>query len=513
MLALCAPLAVAGLTGVIVTWSRWPEVSGGVAMSERWPYLLLASIATLLGGIVLAIGCRLRTTARYSTRPPRVAGPVVVAGTGVLAAVLVLLAGEPFVQARLEAANTFSEVAGAPPAADMPVRLDGELAWTAALTSPGAVTGTAGGLAVLRPDGVVTLDAATGATRWSYRRADVTGAAGRQGHGLLLSADRHTLAVNLPRNGLTGDIELPTYAVLDAVTGAVLTQVHTGGIALAVDAEHLVVADGDHLIGYPLGHADRWRVRSDCPVTRAELVAGTVVVIGDCATAGPQTVRGLDATNGSQRWTVDVGHKLSPGTGTTEKTTEDYRVGDLVAVPGSRQVGGVGWRPDSGGTLYEWVLDTAEGTLTWSSPVPGSPRPRPGAGACAPALKANQASLVLVACRPAPSGSGQVYDVAAANPLDGTPQWHHLVAVPATVQDVWYPRDGFTLLNDGRAVTMLPSAKGCVPVTIGTTGVLGRPFVGGDVAVPGVDCDRPQATLAGAGRPVLAGTTYLLALR
>jgi hypothetical protein len=50
-------------------------------------------------------------------------------------------------------------------------------------------------------------------------------------------------------------------------------------------------------------------------------------------------------------------------------------------------------------------------------------------------------------------------------------------------------------------------------VTIGTTGVLGRPFVVGDVAVPGVDCDRPQATLAGAGRPVLAGTTYLLALR
>jgi hypothetical protein len=146
-------------------------------------------------------------------------------------------------------------------------------------------------------------------------------------------------------------------------------------------------------------------------------------------------------------------------------------------------------------------------------PVPGSPRPQPGAGACIPALKANQTSLVLIACRPEGSGSGQVYDIAAANPLDGTQQWYHLAPVPVAVQSLWYPRNGFTLMNDGRVVTMAPSAKGCVPMTIGTTGVQARPFVTGDVAVPTVDCNRPQATLAGIGRPVLAGTTYLLALR
>jgi predicted metal-dependent HD superfamily phosphohydrolase/outer membrane protein assembly factor BamB len=514
MLAFCAPLAVIGLGGLILTRLRWPAVTGAVAMSERWPYLLLASIATLLGGILLAVGCRLSTSARYSARPPRVAGPAAVALTAALATVLVLLAGEPFVQARLQAANTFSQVARTPPSADLPVRLDGELAWTGALASPGAVIGTAGGLAVLRPDGVVTLDAATGGVRWSYRRADITNATGPQGHGLVLSADQRTLAVNLPRNDRTGSIDLPTYAVLDAVTGAVLAEIRTRGTAVAVDAERLIVADGDDLIGYPLGHEDAWRVRPDCPVTRAELVAGTVVVVGDCATAGRKTVRGLDAADGSQRWIVDVGRRLSRASGTTETTsTGDYRIGDLVAVPDSRQVAGVGWSPEDGGTLYEWVLDTARGTLTWSLPMPGSPRSQPGSGACVPALKANQTTLVLIACRPAPAGSGQVYDIAASNPLDGTQQWYHLVPVPAAVQSAWYPRNGFTLMNDGRVVTMVPSAKGCVPMTIGTTGVQTRPFVSGEVAVPTVDCDRPQATLAGTGRPVLAGTTYLLALR
>jgi predicted metal-dependent HD superfamily phosphohydrolase len=514
MLAFCAPLAVIGLGGLILTRLRWPAVTGAVAMSERWPYLLLASIATLLGGILLAVGCRLSTSARYSARPPRVAGPAAVALTAALATVLVLLAGEPFVQARLQAANTFSQVARTPPSADLPVRLDGELAWTGALASPGAVIGTAGGLAVLRPDGVVTLDAATGGVRWSYRRADITNATGPQGHGLVLSADQRTLAVNLPRNDRTGSIDLPTYAVLDAVTGAVLAEIRTRGTAVAVDAERLIVADGDDLIGYPLGHEDAWRVRPDCPVTRAELVAGTVVVVGDCATAGRKTVRGLDAADGSQRWIVDVGRRLSRASGTTETTsTGDYRIGDLVAVPDSRQVAGVGWSPEDGGTLYEWVLDTARGTLTWSLPMPGSPRSQPGSGACVPALKANQTTLVLIACRPAPAGSGQVYDIAASNPLDGTQQWYHLVPVPAAVQSAWYPRNGFTLMNDGRVVTMVPSAKGCVPTTIGTTGVQTRPFVSGEVAVPTVDCNRPQATLAGTGRPVLAGTTYLLALR
>jgi predicted metal-dependent HD superfamily phosphohydrolase/outer membrane protein assembly factor BamB len=514
MLALCAPLTLGGLAGVLVSRLRWPEVSTGTAMSDRWPYLLLASIATLLGGVLLAVGCRLRTVGRYAVRPPRIAGPAVVAVAAVLATWVVLTAGAPFVQARLEAANTTSDVASEPPAADAPVRLDGELAWTGVRTGAGSVTGTAGGLAQLRPDGVVTVDAATGRLRWSYRRADVTGATGPEAHGMVLSADRQTLAVHLPRGDRSaGEIDLPTYAVLDAVSGAVLSEVHTDGTALAVDRDRLIVAESNDIAAYPAGNADSWRVRSDCPVTRAELVAGTLVAIPSCAPSGPQTVHGMDASDGSERWTVDVGRRLSPDAGTAEEPTEEYRIGDLTVVPDSRRVAGLGWSPHSGGTLYEWVLDAAEGRLVWSAPVPGSPRPQPGASGCTPGLMANHASLVLIACRPAPAGSSQVYDAAAANPADGTPQWHHLLSVPPALRHPAYPRAGFALMGDGRVITMMPSAAGCLPVTIGTVGVQARPFIAGDVAVPEVGCDRPRVTVAGAGRPVLADTTHLLALR
>lgn len=515
MLALCAPLTLLGVAGVVIARLRWPEVTDTVAMSERWPYLLLASIAVLLGGVLLAVGCRLRAARRYAVSPRRFAGSGLIAVVGAVVTLLVILAGDPFAQARVAAANTISTTAPEPPATETPVRLDGELAWTKSLDDGGQVAGTAGGLAELRPGGVVTYDAATGKERWSYRRADVTTATGPQSHGLIVSPDRQTLAVNLPRGERTGRIDLPTYAVLDAVSGRVLAEVHTGGNALAVDRDRLIVAEGDHLVGYPTGNASRWRIRTDCPVAAAEVVAGTVATIGSCANGGPQTVRGLDEATGIERWTVDATRQVSTSPGTTEQpAAQGYQIGDIVAVPGTRMLAGIGWSPESGGTLYQWAIDTGEGTVTWYAPVPGSPRPQPGSGgSCVPALQANEATVVLVACRQSPAGPAQVYDVAAANPADGTPQWHHLMTVPPAVTDAWYPRDGFTVLGDGRVVTLLPSGDTCVPVTIGTTGVEPHPLVAGEVTVPTTVCDQPHATLAGAGRPVLAGATAILALR
>ena len=512
MLALCGPLALIGIAGLVVTRLRWPEVTETVAMSERWPNLLLASVATLLGGVLLAVGCRLRTLHRYAAHPRRFVGSGAIAVVGALVTLLVILAGDPFAQARIQAANTLSTVAPEPPVTETPVRLDGELAWTA--VPAGQVEGTAGGLAELRSNGVVTFDAATGKERWSYLRADVTTATGPQGHGLIVAPDRQTIAVNLPRGDRTGRIDLPTYAVLDAVSGAVLTEVHTGGNALAVDRDRLIVAEGDHLVGYPTGNASRWRIRTDCPVAAAELVGGTVATIATCNT-GPQTVRGLDEATGAERWTVDATRQVSPSPGTAGvPTTDEYQVGDIAAVPGTRLLAGLGWSPEAGGTLYQWVIDTADGTVSWYSPVPGAPRAQPGSGgSCVPALQANQATVVLVACRRSPAGPAQAYDIAAANPADGTPQWHHLMTVPPAVTDAWYPRDGFTVLGDGRVVTLLPSRDACVPVTIGATGVEPHPLIPGDVTIPATTCDRPHATLAGAGRPVLAGTTALLALR
>lgn len=515
MLALCAPLALLGIAGIVVCRLRWPEVTDTTAMSERWPYLLLASIAVLLAGVLLAVGCRLRTIRRYAAEPRWFVGSGSIAVIGALATLLVILAGDPFAQARIEAANTISTVAPEPPVTETPVRLDGELAWTAPLDGQIQVAGTAGGLAQLRPNGVVTADAATGRERWSYRRADVTTATGPQGHGLLVSADRQIIAVNLPRGDRTGRIDLPTYAVLDAVSGAVLAEVHTGGNALAVDRDRLIVAEGDHLVGYPTGNASRWRIRTDCPVAAAELVGGTVATTASCTNTGPQTVRGLDESTGAERWTVDATRQVSTSPGTTaQPSTEDYQIGDIVAIPGTRLLGGLGWSSDAGGTLYQWAIDTTDGAVAWYAPVPGSPRPQPGSGgSCVPALQANASTVVLVACRPSPAGPAQVYDVAAANPSDGTPQWHHLMTVPPAVTDAWYPRDGFTVLGDGRVVTLLPQGNSCVPVTIGTTGVEPHPLVPGDITIPATPCDQPHATLAGAGRPILAGTTAVLALR
>jgi hypothetical protein len=119
----------------------------------------------------------------------------------------------------------------------------------------------------------------------------------------------------------------------------------------------------------------------------------------------------------------------------------------------------------------------------------------------------------MIACRTAPTGAVQVYDAAAANPAEGTPQWHHLLTVPPRLRHADYADTGFALMADGRVVTMMPSPAGCVLVTIGTVGVRPRPFAAGDAAVPTVGCDRPSATLAGAGRPVLADAAHVMALR
>ncbi len=503
MLALCAPLAVIGAAGVVVARVRWPDAAPGTALSERWPYLLLASIAALAGGLLLALGCRLRTTSTYSDPPHRLPGAALVAVVAVLVGWVALGAGVPFVQARLETANTHSQVATAPPSGPGAVRLDGELAWTAAQDGPHVSAGTAGGLAQLRPDGVVTLDAATGQVRWSYRRSDITGA-----DGLTVSADGRTLAVHLPAQA-DREVRLPTYAVLDAVSGTVLAELRADGTALAVDREALLVAEGNEVVGYPLGGADRWRVRSECPVGRARIVAGIAVVIGSCGANESDTIQGVSASDGKVRWKAGIGQHQETA---DEPIAAGYRVGPLAVLGDSHQIAGLGWSPMAGGTAYQWVLDAGNGTLEWSAPLPGSARPGFGPGGCTPGLMATPASLVVVACRTAAAGATQVYDVAAANPADGTPQWHHLLDVTPAQQDAAYPSRGFALMPDGRVVTLRPVNGRCAAVTVGTVGITDYQLVDGEVTVPAVSCTHPQATVAG-GRPVLSDGTHLLALR
>ncbi|MDX2971181.1 hypothetical protein PWY87_02980 [Kribbella solani] len=506
--------AVIGLIAIGVCWWRWPAAQPGAAMSERWPYLLLASVALVLAGALLALARRLRLAPPYAQAPPRWLGVGATAVCGALLAWIVVSAGEPFVQARLETANTVSTTTTIEPT-QLPVQLDGTLAWSREVPATGAITGTAGGVAELRSDGVVMSDAATGQIRWRYSRADVQDAASSGVKGLLVSQDGRTIAAHLPRSQYRepAGIDLPTYAVLDAVSGKVLTEVHTDGTALAVDENQLLVAEGNFVVAHGVSSPTHWRAQVRCNVTQGVLVGDQAVVVDACAGNGAD-VRGLDVKTGAQRWEVDLGSRIDLSAELDPSTW----VGELVAVPDTREVSGLIWTGAAGGTLYQWSVDVSEGRIIWTTPVPGTPRPRLGASSCDAQLAATHASLVLITCRTGNDpGQPQTYDVSSSSPADGTPQWHHLLPVPPKLQQPEYPRNGFGLLPDGRVVTLMPQPNGsCSPVMIGTTGVQARQILPSTNAEPvvkseDVTCDKPAVTVA-AARPVFSDGSRLFAL-
>lgn len=506
--------AVVGVVGVGLCWWRWPAAQPGAAMSERWPYLLLASVALVLAGALLGLARRLRLAPPYAVAPPRWLGLGVTLVCGSLLAWIVVSAGEPFVQARLETANTVSTTATTPPGV-LPVRLDGELAWSREVPATGSIAGTAGGVAELRPDGVVMSDATTGQIRWRYSRADVDDAASDGSNGLLVSSDGRTLAAHLPYGGdhAPRGIDLPTYAVLDAESGEVLTEVHTDGAALAVDAKQLLVAENQYVVAHGVSSPTHWRTRLQCTVTQGVLLADQAVVVDACG-GNSAVVRGLDLTNGQGRWEIDLGIRFDLSAELDPTTW----IGELVAVPETREISGLVWTGAAGGTLHQWSIDVGEGRILWTAPVPGTPRPRLGPASCDAQLAATHASLVLVTCRNGNEpGEAQTYDVSASSPADGTPQWHHLLAVPPKLQQPEYPRDGFGLLPDGRVITLMPQPDGsCSPVMVGTTGIQPRPLVPGATTASRDDaakvtCDKPAVTVAG-GRPVFSDGTRLFAL-
>ncbi|TCM41815.1 PQQ-binding-like beta-propeller repeat protein [Kribbella sp. VKM Ac-2568] len=506
--------AAVGAIAIGLCWWRWPAAQPGAAMSERWPYLMLASVAILLAGALLALARRLRLAPPYALAPPRALSLGVTLVCGSLLAWIVVSAGEPFVQARLETANTVSTTATMPPGV-LPVQLDGELAWSREVPATGAIAGTAGGVAELRSDGVVMSDATTGQIRWRYSRADVDDAASSGSRGLLVSADGRTLAAHLPYDGnhAPSGIDLPTYAVLDAESGRVLTEVHTDGTALAVDANQLLVAEGRYVVAHGVSNPTHWRTQLKCTVTQGVLLADQAVVVDACG-GNSAVVRGLDLTDGDQRWEVDLGIRFE----LSAELDPASWIGELVAVPETREVSGLVWTGAAGGTLHQWSVDVGEGRVLWTTPVPGTPRPRLGRSSCDAQLAATHASLVLVTCRTRTEpGEPQTYDVSAVSPADGTPQWHHLLQVPPKLQQPTFPRDGFGLLPDGRVVTLMPQPDGsCSPVMVGTTGVQPRPIVAGPTATSVADtkkvtCDKPAVTVA-SGRPIFSDGTRLFAL-
>ena len=502
-------IGVAGAAGIAVSWWRWPQARPGLALSERWPYLLLGSIGVLTAGALLVLALRLRATPMYAVEPRRRLGLATMLTGALLAGVAVVAAGPPFAQARLEA-NTFSTPASEPPGT-LPVQLDGDVAWSRDQPAEGTITGTAGGVAEIRPDGVAMLDPATGRTRWRYARADVDDANGPEAHGLVLSTDRRTLAVNLPYGGpgARGDLDLPSYAVLDAVKGEVLAEVRTDGVALAVDADRLIVAEGDHVVQHGVSRPTHWRYRTRCEVVRGELVGDQVVVVDACAGQG-SVVRGL-SLEGKQRWERDLGAEV----GADAESDPATWVGDLTPVPDTRWVSGLIWTAAAGGTLQWWTVDTGgDGKVLWTAPVPGTPRPRLGPNACPAQIAATRGSLVVVACRgTAEPGEPRSYDVAAVDPADGVSQRHHLLTMQPQLLYPGLAREGFALLPDGRVVTLWPSnGGGCVPLMIGPAGTRTRPLAAAWPTGPPGACSQPRVTVA-AGRPVISDGHRLAALK
>lgn len=512
LITLAAMLGLGGAAGVAVSLLTWPDARLGAALSERWPYFLLGSITFMLAGGLLALASRLRATPLYAVEPRRAFAVATVIACGLVLGIVAVAAGKPFVQARLEKANTVSTTATDAPGT-MAVSLDGQLAWSREVPAMGTIAGTAGGIAELRPDGVVMSDATTGQVRWRYSRADVDDAAKTGSRGLLVSNDGKTLAAYLPYGGpgTRSGIDLPTYAVLDAMTGRVLADVHTDGKALAVDSNRLLVAEGNNLASHGVSAPTHWQARSRCAVTQGTLTAGLAVVVDACD-ANSAIVRGINLDNGEARWEVDLSVQFDLS---SELDPQSW-VGQIVAVPDTRLVSGLLWTAAAGGTLNQWTVDAGEGRLTWSAPVPGTPRPRLGPNSCDAQLAATRSSLVMVACRaPGDPGQPQSYDVAAASPADGTPQWHHLLTVPAQLQQPTYPRDGFAQLPDGRMLTLMPQADGsCSPVMIGTAGIVPRPLVSaaGATGTEAMTCARPTVAVV-SGRPVFSDGKRLAALR
>ena len=174
---------------------------------------------------------------------------------------------------------------------------------------------------------------------------------------------RHTSRT--PANRAPSGIELPTYAVLDAKSGKPLTEVHTDGTALAVNADQLLVAEGKYVVAHGVSNPTHWRTRLECTVTQGVLLADQAVVVDACDD-NHAVVRGLDLETGKQLWEADLGIRFELSAELDPTTW----VGDMVAVPDSREVSGLVWTGAAGGTLYQWAVDVGEGRVICGNTCP-----------------------------------------------------------------------------------------------------------------------------------------------
>lgn len=176
----------------------------------------------------------------------------------------------------------------------------GAFAWTAEVTGVRDVVGAGAGPVLLVPDGVVALDGATGAPRWSYRRV------GAETRWVRASVDGRLVAVGLR----------PARVVfLNAMTGAVARVTDVTRVAAEspwLTDVSLVSQIGDgSLVGYYAAFTDgddtwRWRPAPGCRLDPrsvaslgAQMLVAPVCDVNGDGTADRAVLTRLDGHNGT----------------------------------------------------------------------------------------------------------------------------------------------------------------------------------------------------------------------
>jgi outer membrane protein assembly factor BamB len=369
--------AVLGAVIVGVAMARTPDAAPGVPLGSGWAVLVAGGAAVLLGGVLLAL-----------SRLLRVAANRVIVALVVVVVCAIQVGGYTGAVSWTDGQNVNLSIADARPPQPRESALDGRVQWTSKVT--GEQLATAGGVLTTLTNGLQMLDPATGAPRWTYRRADV---------GAVLNpvtssdgAQVGVVAVEPSLNPKPADHPPMRLLVLDATTGAVRADspldprtqgdLATIGTSEAYfyggpDGVRIVQLSGVALSGPRAGRQDWVYVPKDTCQIDAVSALGTEVALS--TTCGTVAMLNQD---GTPRWTYrapDGGAQIWPlagaPAGTVQAVTE---LGPVIEQDGfgvseprrvvslDARTGAVRWQDDAlpAAPFAPDTSDAATGSLT-----------------------------------------------------------------------------------------------------------------------------------------------------
>ncbi|HJP76908.1 MAG TPA: PQQ-binding-like beta-propeller repeat protein [Pseudonocardiaceae bacterium] len=368
---------VLGAVIVAVAADRTPAPAPGAPLGSGWAVLVAGGAAVLLGGVLLAVSPKLRFAANRA-----------------LVAVVVVLVcaiqagGYAGALNWTNGQNVNLSVADARPLRPAESALDGRVRWTSKVN--GEQLATAGGVLTTLTNGLQMLDPATGAPRWTYRRADVGAVVNpvTSSDGALVGV----VAVEPSLNPKPADHPAMRLLVLDAMTGAVVTDSpldpRTQGALATIgsteayfsggpDGVRIVQLSGVELTGPRAGQQDWVYVPKDtCQIDMVSALNSEVALSTTCGTVA------MLNPDGTPRWTYrapDGGAVIWPlagaPAGTVQAVTEPGPVveQDGLGVSQPRMVvsldtrtGAVRWQDNDlpAAPFAPDSTDEATGTLT-----------------------------------------------------------------------------------------------------------------------------------------------------